>query len=250
MGSPFYLRLAAELLSAGVPPRAAGGLDQSSSLVEEILGSPVQEGAGSEERQVALRTICDGMVEHLRMVVSVAELPLGAAERKAIVELRSRGILQAPVTSHGTSAGRTRFASPITFCTITQLHSLLSRKSPVLFCDFAARRPLLAVFYRQSYLFALEELWDPDEHHAAFWESALKLEGVTKLHGLARILAPVIAARRVETLADLQPLLDAIGSEPDADSPSHKALLHLASGIQDVRSRRSFAAEHWVGVRL
>jgi hypothetical protein len=174
------------------------------------------------------------MVERQRMVVSQTELRLGVPERKAVLELRRCGILQTPGTLYQTRVGEDelRFTHHL-------LHDYAIARSvipsaPVPFCEFAVRRALLPIIYRQSFLFALQELWDLDEHRAAFWESTLKLEDVTKLHGLARILAPIIAARRVETPGDLEPLLDAIGSEPDAGSPSHKALLHLASGFQDV----------------
>ena len=60
----------------------------------------------------------------------------------------------------------------------------------MIFCDFAIRNPLLPIFYRQSFLFALEELWDAGDGRKGFWEAALKLEGVPTLYGITRILAP------------------------------------------------------------
>ena len=55
--------------------------------------------------------------------------------------------------------------------------------------------------------------------------------------GLQEYLRQILAARRVEPLADLQPLLTAVGSSNDVDSPAMKALQQLASGLQDVSSR-------------
>ena len=232
--SPFYLRLAAELLNAGVTPSRLADWTSPALLLRQFWQTRIDQGAGAEERQAALSAICRGMVERQRMVVSVTELPLGVSERKAVFELRSRGIFQAPAISYGARVGEDEIRFTHHLLHDYAIAQSLIPKSPQLFCDYAIRQPLLPIFYRQSFLFALEELWDIDEHRAAFWESALRLEGAPKLHGLARILAPIIAARRVESLGDLQPLLDAIGSEHEASSPSHKALLHLASGLQDV----------------
>ncbi len=232
--SPFYLRLAAELLNAGATPERLADWASPALLLRKFWEGRIQEGSNSEQRQATMSVICRGMVEHQRMVASITELGLAALERKAVVELRRCGVLQSPTTLCQTSVGEDeiRFSHHL-------LHDYAIARSaipnaPVPFCDYALRQPLLPVFYRQSFLFALEEIWDVDEPRAAFWESALKLEGAPKLHALARILAPIIAARRVESLADLQPLLEAIRSEPEGGSPSHKALLHLASGLQDV----------------
>jgi hypothetical protein len=92
---------------------------------------------------------------------------------------------------------------------------------------------LLPIFYRQSFVFALEEIWDADQTRKDFWTTALDLEGTATLHGLSRILGPMIAARRVERVDDLQPLLEAIAASTDSADPPQKALRHLASGLQD-----------------
>jgi hypothetical protein len=91
-------------------------------------------------------------------------------------------------------------------------------------------------FYRQSFLFALEELWDGPEGPVGFWACALKLESVAQLHGVTRILAPILASRRIDTLADLEPLLNAVKTDGNPDSPAQKALRHLASALEDVEA--------------
>ena len=153
----------------------------------------------------------------------------------AFDELRGRGILEPPVLRQGTQVGgdEIRFTHHL-------LHDYAVTRSlipetPRTFCDFASEKPLLPILYRQSFLFALEELWDGPRGRDGFWEAALLLESVPNLHGLTRILAPVLAARRVEVLSDLEPLLTAVNSANDTNSPAYKALLHLASGLQDAR---------------
>ena len=231
--SPFYLRLAAELLRDGVPQSRLADWASPALLMRKFWEARVKGGAGEGARELTLKSICRQMVSSRGMAISLKELSLGALESGSVDELRSRGILSAPFVRVGTMVG----ADEIRF-THHLLHDYAVARSlipetPGPFCNFAVREPLLAVFYRQSFLFALEELWDAAIDRAGFWEAALRLEGLAELHGLARILAPILAARRVEVLSDLRPLLTALDAANQNDSPAHKALLHLASGLQD-----------------
>jgi hypothetical protein len=231
--SPFHLRLAAELLSSGVAASTVADWHSPAKLLRKFWEIRVQEGAGASQRDVALRAVCQQMVQTLRMVVSLKQLRLAAPEQDQLNELRSRGILQAPAIRQGVQVGgdEIRFTHHL-------LHdyaigrSLIPETSEP-FCDFVLQQPLLSVFYRQSFMFALEELWDAQDGRNGFWQSALRLESAPKLHSLTRILAPILAARRVESPADLQPLLDAVNLETGPAGPAYKALLHLASGLQD-----------------
>src|SRR5207247_1638539 len=165
--------------------------------------------------------------------VSLKQLPLSASERNQVNELRSRGILDSPALRQEMQVG----ADEIRF-THHLLHDYaiaraLIPETPVLFCDFAIKEPLLPIFYRQSFMFALEELWDVTEGRNGFWESALRLETVPQSHSITRILAPLLAARRVEALSDLAPLLNDLRVSSDYGVGAHKALCHLAFGLQD-----------------
>jgi hypothetical protein len=230
--SPFYLRLAAELLSVGVTPSRLADWNSPAVLLRKFWGNRI-EGEGTEERIAALRAICRQMVDVRSMVLSVQETALGATDLVALNELRSRGILQSPSLLYGTQIGsdEIRFSHHL-------LHDYAIARGyiptvPDRFCEFARREPLLPIFYRQSFVFALEEIWDSDQTRRSFWNSALELEGSATLHGITRILAPIVAARRVEKFVDLESLIDALSRTTDADHPAQKALRHLASGLQD-----------------
>ncbi|HEY5553158.1 MAG TPA: hypothetical protein VIK52_14790, partial [Opitutaceae bacterium] len=166
--------------------------------------------------------------------LSAKQLALSAADLRAIRELRARGILQSP----SLSAGGVPLEDEIRF-SHHLLHDyaiakVLIPETPEAFCEFATNKPLLPIFYRQSFLFALEEIWgSPHGDRVNFWRTALAMEESVQLHGLARILAPLLAARRVEQLADLTPLLEFIGTSSSAESPAVKAVSHLASGLED-----------------
>ena len=200
--SPFYLRLAAELLTAGVTPTRLADWNSPAMLLRKFWENRV-EGDGVEQRIAALNSICRHMVTERSMVLSTQEIALKAPELLAIADLRSRGILQSPSLLFGSQVGaeEIRFAHHL-------LHDYAIARAYIptvgdRFCNFARRESLLPIFYRQSFVFALEEIWDADQTRKGFWACALELEGSATLHGLSRILAPIIAARRVEKFADL-----------------------------------------------
>lgn len=241
--SPFYLRLAADLLRNGVLPNRLADWTSPALLLRQFWFVRVKENSVGTHRETLLRFICQRMVDERRLIISLKELSLTPSQMDSVTELRGRGILQAPSLRHGIPAGEDeiRFAHHL-------LHDYAIAKSlipetPDDFTEFAVRDPLLPIFYRQSFLFALEELWDSDTSRDAFWSAALQLEGITNLHAITRILAPLLAARRVETLMDLQPLLNAIARAPDSNSAGYKAIQQLVSGLQDADSVMIKSAE-------
>jgi hypothetical protein len=231
--SPFHLRLAAELLRIGMNPLQLADWHSPALLLKRFWEVRIRDGAGAGEREDALKAICRGMVDARHMVVSLKQLPLNAASRDAVDELRSRGILVSPTLRQDMEVGADEMRFTHHLLHDYAIARSLIPETALPFCDFAVSDPLLTIFYRQSFLFALEELWNKSDDRKEFWETALKLEGLQQLRGLTRILAPVLAARRVESFADLQPLLTGINSSSDVSSPSFRALQHLASGLQD-----------------
>jgi hypothetical protein len=232
--SPFFLRLVAELLRAGVSAARLADWSSPAVLLRRFWEERLLSGAGASARQSALQSICGRMVELRRMALSMQEVSLGVPERDAVTELRSRGILQSPALKHGSTVGggELRFSHHLLHDYAVARSLIPDTSAP--FSAFAILHPLLPIFYRQSFLLALEELWDGQDGRAGFWETALKLENVASLHGVSRNLAPILAGRRVDAPGDLQPLSDAVAASTSEESPAEKALRHMASGLQDV----------------
>ncbi len=231
--SPFFLRLAAELLRDGVSAARLADWSSPAILLRRFWKARVLDGAGASHRKVALQSICRRMTELRSMALSTQEVLLSASEMDATDELRSRGILQSPVLQHGSPVGedQLRFSHHL-------LHDYAIARALIpagseRFSEYTAHNPLMPVFYRQSFLFALEELWDGPDGREGFWTCALKMEGVAQLHGISRILAPILAARRADSFADLSPLFSAVQNATSENSPAEKALRHIASGLQD-----------------
>ncbi len=244
--SPFYLRLAATLLRDGVPPQRLADWNSPAVLLRRFWQDRVGDGPGGSARQRALKAISAAIVEQRTMSLSEKALNLSDDELRAVAELRSRGILQGPGLKFSTlvNTDHVGFAHHL-------LHDYAITRSLVpetadAFVDYVTRHPLQPIFYRQSFVFALEELWDADPSHTAFWSAALRLEREPKLHGITRLLAPILAARRVRTGADLAPLLTAVQTSSAADAAGPKALVHLTSGLEDANDAHvREGAEAW-----
>ena len=219
----------------GVTPARLADWNSPAVLLRKFWQGRIEDGDGADERGTALTAICRKMVGARSMALSVKEMSLNATERAVLRELRSRGILQSPRLRHGTQVGDEEIRFTHHLLHDYAIARMVIPTIPERFCNFAIGEPLLPVFYRQSFMFSLEELWDADDKREGFWSAALRLESVANLHGITRILAPILAARRVETFSDLQPLLSKVAEAFDPDAPAPKALRHLASGLQDAR---------------
>ena len=175
----------------------------------------MKEGPRSDETEIALKAICSKMVE-VRAWRFQQRRSRWQPERDGINELRSRGILETPNRSRGTRRGDVDLRFTHHLLHDYAIAATLIPTTRGRFTYFAIRQSLLPVFYRQSFIFALEELWDADDDQSrrSFWESAFELENFPTLHGTTRILAPILAARRIEVSADLEPLLNALRRLP------------------------------------
>ncbi len=231
--SPFFLRLAAELLRTGVAATRLADWNSPTLLLRRFWDSRVGDDLGEGARESVLQLICQTMMKQRIMSLSTKELTLSTDHREAISELRSRGILQSPLLKNRARVGDEdiRFSHHLIHdyaIARSLIPSLASR-----FVAFAISEPLAPVFYRQSFVMALDELWDGPEGVPGFWKACLELESSPQLHSFTRILAPLLAARRVECAQDLLPLIETISLSPSEDHPSLKAARHLSAGLED-----------------
>jgi hypothetical protein len=231
--SPFHLRLAAELLRDGIQPSRLGDWNSPAVLLRKYWDRRIHEDDSEHKLVTTLQKICRQMVDTRSMTVSSKEMSLDAMDRQAIDELRSRGLLRSPALKHATQVGRDEIRFTHHLLHDYAIARSLIPETPSTFCRFSTKEPLLPIFYRQSFLFALEEFWDAPGGQGGFWKAVLELEQKPRLHSVTRILGPILASRRVESIVNLQSLLSAMDSTNCTDSPSIKALRHLASGLQD-----------------
>lgn len=230
---PFYLQLAAQLLRHNVPPERLADWNSPAILLRKYWSSRLGEDKQKEDRESVLRLICERMVTDRTMIVSKKDLSLDVEQVLAINDLRSIGILQSPRVRNSMLVGdeEIRFAHHLLYD--YAIARTLIPTTEAQFCSFVINGPLLPIYFRQSFRFALEELWDADDTRTSFWASAFRLEEVPNLNGITRLLAPSLAASRVLTQDELEPLAVRLEADSDSQSPGWKALYHLTSGLHD-----------------
>lgn len=227
--SPFFLRLAADLLRSGIPSSRLADWSSPTLLLRKFWESRVGEGVGDGDREVVLQAVCRLMMTRRTMSLSIKELSFNSAQRGSVNDLRSRGLLQSPLVKHGMRIGDE-------IVHLLHDYALARALIPAMatpFVRFAISEPLAPVFYRQGFLMALDELWDGPDGVQGFWQACLELEECPQLHSFTRILAPLQAARRVTNGEDLLPLIEAVRKSTTDDSAAMKAALHLSSALQD-----------------
>lgn len=252
--SPFYLSLAAELLRYGLHPEQLADWETPSALFRKYWEVRIQMEPGRSPREAALEAICRAMAAGRTTTCSRATLQ-GHAE--AIEDLRKRGVLAAPLLRFGTQVGSgddwLQFRHHLLFD--YAIARTLVPRTPEGVVQFAAAEPLFPIFFRPSFLFALEELWDsdPDEGHPSLWNAALQLERTGGVHEITKLIAPRLAARRASAEADLQPVLEAVAAHPEQDSPERRLIHHVVVGLLDTDAslvRRAGGVWSWFAERM
>ncbi|MDX9723072.1 MAG: ATP-binding protein [Myxococcota bacterium] len=231
--SPFYLGLAAELLRHGLAAARLGDWDSPGLLLQRAWEIRVTKGCGSGVREATLRTICESMRKQRRLGISKATLKLDAAQLDAVGQLRQQGLLTSPRLCFGVRVADDDIEFVHHLWHDFAIAAVLIPSSVEELCTFLEADPRIPVFYRQSCLFALERLWDLDDSRQEFWQVAFRMKESPRLHTLSRILAPLLAVRRVEKVDDLVPLLDAIARSGEAQSVPGWVLQHLVLALRE-----------------
>jgi hypothetical protein len=155
------LRLAAELLREGETPLRLADWNSPAVLLRKFLEARIDGGSGASERQITLEIICRRMTDTHSMTISLKELSLDVSGRTSVNELRGRGILQAPALQHGTNVGGDEIRFTHHLLHDYAIACSLIPETPANFYDFAIRKPLLPIFYRQSLDRREPFIWPP-----------------------------------------------------------------------------------------
>lgn len=233
--SLFHLRIAVELLNAGVKPGRLADLNTPTMLFDRYwvrLVEQPRQGAAARVRMV--KKLCQAMVEDCRPVAILSTMDLEEAEVSALRELASAGIVSGidPQNEHYMLSGSARFVHHI-FQDFAIAKTLLPPDVEAL-AQMLGRHPLLPLVNLRSYMFSLEQLWESDSSREDFWMVAVQMQSHPALHGISRIVAPTLAAKRVENTSDLEPLLSLLLNDFNKREANIKTMMQLTSGLADV----------------
>jgi hypothetical protein len=120
--SPFFLRLAAELLRDGVKPTRLADWNSPAMLLRKFWEARIQEGACASEREVALETICRKMTITRSMALSTKELRLVPRNVMLSSNCAAAGFYKRRHSNTASAWGTKTYASVIICSTTTLLH--------------------------------------------------------------------------------------------------------------------------------
>lgn len=236
----FNLRLACELLAAGVNPSELGALRTQIQLLDRYWDARVGSGRGWMGRTEIARRGCEAMLAARDMKFPrAAVLANDAAAENALEELLGRQVLVEVLSLAGLPPPLLRFA-----------HHVLSdyAVAVVLVADLMNRvraDPDLVVFARPSLDILANKLWDADR--GQFWELSLSLSADSALPRLVSIPFAEVAARRARVAEDLGGLVDPLWSQ-ETREPAVGLLAHIGAALNVIRqgdpgaSRQPWAA--------
>jgi hypothetical protein len=229
---PFNLRLGASLLSDGLSVADLTPLRTQIELLDRywnqrVLGSD----AGRSDRQALARMICEGMVarQELRLPITLAE---SAGRPQALHQLLSQGVIS-QVPSTGSSRSREdwlAFSHHVLFDYATA-RTLLRSDSHELVRRLE-NSPYLVLLIRPSYALHFEHLWLDDASRHEFWSVVLEFLRSNRIPKVSQLIGPEVSTESARYIADLEPLLDALGHTDQAErEAAEKAVEHVVGSL-------------------
>lgn len=213
IANAFCLRLFAELVAANIDRDEMATIHTRAQLLDAYWNHRVLESAFSgDRRELLLRQICSRALDARTLTVGRADV---LTDTNADV---LNDLLAARVLTEAEEGGRIRreligFAHHVLFD--YAVARVILRGQPELAVDALVREPDSLLFARPSYQMHFEYLWELDTNRCTFWSNALRLSSREDLPGIAKVIAPGVAARAASAMDDVQPLLTAIeGDDP------------------------------------
>jgi len=200
---PFNLRLLANLLAIGA---ARGELNRVRTQLDLLdlywQHRVIGEDSGGDERENALRALCNAMVQNRALRASRSVVPSGTH----IHELLRSGILVEWRSPTASSPDRDVVAFSHHMLFDYAVSRLLFRHPSDAMVMALRRDQDLLIVVRPSIMLQLQHVWRSDSTRGAFWRLAEELASDDQLPELAKTMAPAAAVDLVETPEDLQPL--------------------------------------------
>ena len=92
--------------------------------------------------------------------------------------------------------------------------------------------PQLVLLIRPSYALHFEHLWLDDASRHEFWAVALGFLRSTRIPKVSQLIGPEVSTESARYIADLQPLLDALGHPDEAErETAEKAVEHVVGSL-------------------
>jgi hypothetical protein len=229
----FNLRLAAELLSAGVETGALAPMRTQLELLDRYwLHRVTRHDGQGDAREAVLHRACGQMIE-LRRLRAVRTEIVDEASSGALHNLLRTEVLVEWQPSPLSAPDRYILTFPHHVLFDYAVARLIFRREPADLAACIAAQPSLVLVVRPSLELHFEHLWALESaSHERFWGAALYLAGEAAVPEVGKLIGPSVAARHAMQLADLAPLLERLESSHEAERRTGElALRHMIGAL-------------------
>jgi hypothetical protein len=207
--TPFNLRLLAELAAHNVAIDELEPITTQLELLEifwehRVLVSVV----GGDSLEALLRTVCEQMIQTRMMRTDRSALQHAAGVGPALEELLSKQVLVEETIDGRVRREVVAFAHHVLFDYAVARLLFRGPSRPIL--DRTAALPELLLIVRPSYELHLRYVWEQDATRREFWRLVLDMAATDGIPQIGKIVGPGVAAKRISSLVDCQPLLDVL----------------------------------------
>lgn len=207
---PFNLRLAAELLGAGVAANELTPIRTQLQLLDRYWRERVVRGDGQgDAREAVLRKASEEMVATRQLRAERGKIA-DAANSGALNDVLRNQVMVEWQPTPGGPVDRALLAYPHNVLFDYAISRIVLPQAPVALAQRLVGDPDLVLVVRPSLTILLQRLWTEDRDR--FWDAAFKIVEAAALPEVGKLIAPTVISSMANSAADLQPLYDALAS--------------------------------------
>ncbi len=230
---PFNLRLAAELIDSGLEPADLTPIRTQLELLDRYWERRVVQGdREGDAREAVLRRVAEEMVRTRRLRADRTQVADPASSTALNDILSSQVLIEGrPSPTAAPSRYVLMFAHHVLFdYAVARL--LLGPKTAEEQAHLLADESDLVVAIRPSLTFHFQRLWEDDVTRTHFWSIVLDMVRAEGVPEIGKLSGPTVAAEAAIRVADLWPLVDALGQPAEQTrSVAARTLRHLSNAL-------------------
>jgi hypothetical protein len=243
--NPFYLSLAAQLLTDGATPAELGLIRSQMELLDRYWKRRILSGSQRNRKEALLRRIVERMVELGAMRILRRDVEQIAPMWLDTLDILISDNVLTDWPDAPTGKPKTHelaFPHHILFDAAVE-RLVLRVPAAELALRLASERPLVLAIH-PSLLMHFHHRWEVDDERRDFWDAALRLEAEKSVPEIAKIIGSTVAAERLLTTSDVTLLLTALKTDQEArQKAATQALQHLIGAAMAIGDENRLIGE-------
>jgi len=239
---PFNLRLAAELLGAGISPDELTPVKTQLELLDRYWRYRVVSFDGQGDgREAILREVCEQMVKSRTLLAD--RTAVARPDTSALLnDLLSTQVLVEWQASPEAQPDRYSLAFSHHVLFDYAVARLLFQGDTRKVIQRLAEDPELVIVVRPSLVLHFRHLWDFSADRQAFWDLVFRVIANPEIPEVGKLIGPTVAAELATSMQDLEPLCAALEEDDEEKhGPVDDALRHMVGALIAGAGRETLA---------